>query len=222
SHIVISVFNPAFNLSALREPHYSHMRTTAIQHYCVSLVYTDSPQDTEAEIKSHDVREGQSVTLSCSAKGQPPPTFTWYRYSQGKNPAPQHSGAVWEINSAQIQDSGEYVCLAQNKHGAQRSQYVKIDVQFSDGPSVEVRVSPPPPYTQGQRLSLSCDVLQSNPPPFSFTWYKNNQRLSSVQTYSKTLQPEDRGSYSCSAQKHFVPHSHSKHTLIHPGHYTSF
>ncbi|XP_055083760.1 B-cell receptor CD22-like [Periophthalmus magnuspinnatus] len=113
------------------------------------------------------------------------------------------SGTQWrhleKIDSAQTEHSGDYVCTAQNQHGTETSNPVHIDVQYA--PNVEVRVSSPqPPYKQGQTLTLSCNVIRSNPPPHDYRWYKNEQRVSWAQTYVKTLQPEDSGSYTCSAE----------------------
>ncbi|XP_072316949.1 B-cell receptor CD22-like [Eucyclogobius newberryi] len=165
-----------------------------IKKTTVSVQY--APHETLAVISSTNVTEGHSVTLTCSAKGRPAPVFTWYKYNQRK---PSHRGAIWKTDSAQIEHSGAYVCTAQNKHGTDRSKYVHIDVQYA--PIVEVRVSPPqPPYKQDQSLTLSCAVIRSNPPPRSFSWYKNEQRLSWKQTHVKSLQPEDSGSYKCSAE----------------------
>ncbi|XP_055019516.1 B-cell receptor CD22-like isoform X2 [Boleophthalmus pectinirostris] len=163
----------------------------------ISISVEYSPHGTQAVMSSTSVKEGHSVTLTCSAKGNPAPVFTWYKNNQRRSSS--HSGAIWKIDSAQTEHSGEYVCTAQNKHGTERSNSVHIDVQYA--PVVEVRVSSPqPPYKQDQTLTLSCTVIRSNPHPHRYNWYKNDQRVSWGQTYVKTLQPEDSGSYTCSAE----------------------
>ncbi|KAJ0066619.1 hypothetical protein NL108_015639 [Boleophthalmus pectinirostris] len=91
----------------------------------ISVEY--SPHGTQAVMSSTSVKEGHSVTLTCSAKGNPAPVFTWYKNNQRRSSS--HSGAIWKIDSAQTEHSGEYVCTAQNKHGTERSNSVHIDVQ---------------------------------------------------------------------------------------------
>lgn len=154
-----------------------------------------APRDTVAVISSDSVTEGASLTLTCSAKGQPTPTLTWYN-SHAKNTI--YTGAEWNINSVQIGHTGEYFCTAQNKHGLEKSNTVRVDVKYA--PSVQVKViSPSPPFTQGETVTLTCEVIRSNPPPQWYTWSKNGTLLSLGQTYVKNLQPEDSGSYTCSA-----------------------
>uniref|UniRef100_A0A8C6WIJ7 Ig-like domain-containing protein n=1 Tax=Neogobius melanostomus TaxID=47308 RepID=A0A8C6WIJ7_9GOBI len=167
-------------------------------------------------VQTPALTEGQHSALTCTAPGLcsgSEPTFTWTWRGAGDAPPNvttattdrltpvnhRHSSTLWLTASAELHGA-ELSCTVSYKPSSSSTQdSVRINVTY--GPSVEVRVSLPPPYTQGQRLTLTCDVLQSNPPPFSFTWFKDDQKLSTEQeTYSKTLQPEDRGSYSCSAQ----------------------
>ena len=80
------------------------------------------------------VIEGQNVTLSCNASGNPVPTITWTRNSSVlTSSVPRISfGAesreltITSINRA---DSGEYRCVANNSEGNVTSDAATLDVQ---------------------------------------------------------------------------------------------
>ncbi|XP_055083761.1 B-cell receptor CD22-like [Periophthalmus magnuspinnatus] len=113
------------------------------------------------------------------------------RYTYSNNPSCSVS-----ICGLTVQDSGVYFFRYISKERTFKWESNKPTLRVT-----EVRVSSPqPPYKQGQTLTLSCNVIRSNPPPHDYRWYKNEQRVSWAQTYVKNLQPEDSGSYTCSAE----------------------
>lgn len=63
------------------------------------------------------------MALTCSAKGNPEPTFNWF-----KNEERILSEAQWNITSIADSQSGNYSCETRNKHGTSKSQLVVIDV----------------------------------------------------------------------------------------------
>lgn len=69
------------------------------------------------------------MTLTCSAKGRPVPTLTWFRKEDSKpvTGATGKMGAV-QITSIKESQNGEYYCKAENKHGTINSSSVMIDV----------------------------------------------------------------------------------------------
>lgn len=69
-----------------------------------------------ANISSNIVKEGESVSFTCSAKGQPEPAFTWTKHGRDL-----HSQANWTISSINASQSGSYACEAKNKHGSEKS-----------------------------------------------------------------------------------------------------
>lgn len=90
----------------------------------IEFVDTDAPQDTLAKISSDTIKEGESVTLTCSAKGRPQPSFTWFDTMNNQ----KSSGAEWNIPSIMDSQSGEYYCEAHNKYGPKKSTPVSINV----------------------------------------------------------------------------------------------
>lgn len=71
----------------------------------------------------------------------------------------------------------------------------------SDLPQVELKMtSPASEIKQGDKITLVCNLRRSNPPPRSFSWFKNWQRIDwQGYHYDKIIDPDDRGSYRCSA-----------------------
>lgn len=69
-----------------------------------------------ANISSNVVKEGESVSFTCSAKGQPEPNFKWTKDRQDLN-----SQANWTISKMNESDSGSYTCEAKNQHGSKES-----------------------------------------------------------------------------------------------------
>uniref|UniRef100_A0A665UVQ1 Ig-like domain-containing protein n=1 Tax=Echeneis naucrates TaxID=173247 RepID=A0A665UVQ1_ECHNA len=67
--------------------------------------------------------QGESVTLTCSAKGNPEPQISWF-----KGETQLSSEAKWTITSINDSQSGEYYCKAENTHGIVRSEPVFINV----------------------------------------------------------------------------------------------
>ncbi|TRZ03979.1 hypothetical protein DNTS_034235, partial [Danionella cerebrum] len=81
----------------------------------INVIYP--PRNISVSISgSGEVKEGDSVTLSCSADSNPPATITWYK--RGISIAAGQSFSISKIRSA---DSGEYRCSVFNSQGGENS-----------------------------------------------------------------------------------------------------
>ncbi|XP_056330009.1 B-cell receptor CD22 [Danio aesculapii] len=141
-----------------------------IRNITLSVEY--SPKDTHASVSSNDIKERDSVTLSCTSRGRPEVTYTWFKKNKGK--PPQMSNLF--LTPVKPEDSGEYYCEAKNSHGVKKSNEISINVKF--GPK-DVTVTSPDnikDLKEGDTLTLKCSVKQHNPPAFRFVWYKNDQQ----------------------------------------------
>ncbi|XP_041640080.1 B-cell receptor CD22-like [Cheilinus undulatus] len=67
---------------------------------------------------SAEVEEGGSVTLTCSSDANPPANYTWYKENEN---SPKASGQNFTISSTRPGDSGNYVCVSQNRRGRHSS-----------------------------------------------------------------------------------------------------
>ena len=93
----------------------------------VAPLITTQPQ-------SGPVTEGDNVTLSCNASGNPVPTISWTRdgslVSSGDQRISFEAGnRRLTITNVSRADSGEYRCLADNSEGNDTSNATTLDVQ---------------------------------------------------------------------------------------------
>ncbi|CAK6964279.1 B-cell receptor CD22 [Scomber scombrus] len=165
----------------------------------ISVVVEYAPKDTSAMVSPKSITEGQTVTFTCSAKGRPDPTYTWFKKARAQVQQMEMGKDIWEISSITASQSGEYYCEAQNEHGETRSNPVLIDVTYA--PNVMIEMTPHgPPIRQGLEMTLNCSVKSSNPQPSSYAWFKDGACIKKEQTYYVPwIKPEDSGNYSCEA-----------------------
>ncbi|KAM7421346.1 hypothetical protein PAMA_015479 [Pampus argenteus] len=165
----------------------------------ISITVEYAPKEISATIRPERPREGQSVTLTCSAKGGPNPTYTWLKNGQIQSSRMDNKSHEWTIMSINIAQSGEYNCEAQNKHGKIKSYPIIIDVTYT--PKVQIKMSPSrSAIRERDGMTLKCDVMRSNPQPSSYTWFKDGKLICWSQTYNvNSIKPEDSGSYTCTA-----------------------
>ncbi|KAM7292783.1 Down syndrome cell adhesion molecule-like protein Dscam2 isoform X2 [Ixodes scapularis] len=123
-------------------------------------------------VKEVTVDDGQSASLSCAARGQPLPSYYWFR-QVGVDMRPV-SGAshlsgrgTLSLRSVRVQDSGRYVCLVNNTFGEDRV-YVALTVRGV--PLVSVH----PTYQRvplGASVTLTCNA--SGVLARELKWYKD-------------------------------------------------
>ncbi|KAM8826633.1 B-cell receptor CD22-like [Synchiropus picturatus] len=162
----------------------------------ITLNVEYGPRNVEVRVTNPNRREGvaaeDTVTLTCSASGNPAPTYHWFQPGQA-----QSQGQNLTIPSITASQSGGYRCEAKNKHGHKDSN-LHLDVQFS--PEVEITASATS-IRRRQRMDLKCTVKRSNPDATSFQWEKGSQYVSKSQTYTvRSIQPEHAGFYTCTAR----------------------
>lgn len=165
-----------------------------VKKFTLTVEY--APKDVEATVNPTAIIEGQRVTLTCSAKGHPAPTFTWFKNETKQS----NQEAQWAIPQVETWHGGSYHCEARNKHGAVKSQSVDIDVTYR--PEVEIkRTSPVSEAKEGDEMILECQVKRSHPMPSTYRWYKDNKILDhSGPQYRKTIVQTDGGVYKCAAE----------------------
>nr|XP_055053172.1 B-cell receptor CD22-like isoform X2 [Misgurnus anguillicaudatus] len=163
----------------------------------ITLSVEYAPKEAKATVSSDNVKEGDSVTLSCTSRGRPEATISWFK--QWEKIVQLDEGRLVNVKP---EDSGEYYCKAENKHGNVKSNTIYIDVKY--GPK-QVSMTPDGNINdlkEGDELILKCSVGYSNPAVNQFKWFRYNSQLRQQTSRTLTISgviPEDTGSYHCTA-----------------------
>ncbi|KAM4696629.1 hemicentin-2 [Rhinophrynus dorsalis] len=165
--------------------------------------FRDFPLDAEVEV-------GESVTLTCSANGNPAPKVTWLRQDEGPV-IPSETIEIIEkpgsstvlIKIARPEDAGVYVCEARNPFG-----WVQAEILLTvTGLASPVLAVAPSAVTvlAGHPVSLPCKLIAGNPLPVQ-RWIKDSAALQFQWRHSIDgegglhIEPaitEDAGKYIC-------------------------
>ncbi|KAG7258991.1 hypothetical protein CRUP_017020 [Coryphaenoides rupestris] len=103
---------------------YQHVRspeeTLSVQYAPKNHSVTVSP--------SGDIEEGSSVTLNCSSDANPAAQYTWFKVNTSHSSRDMNQGQHLVFKHIQSSDSGQYLCVAQNKLGS-TSESISINVK---------------------------------------------------------------------------------------------
>ncbi|XP_041648005.1 hemicentin-1 [Cheilinus undulatus] len=119
------------------------------------------------------------AVLECIVSGVPPPRITWRKHGAilaGNNPRYTFAedGSL-HIHSAQVTDTGRYLCMATNEAGTQRK---RVDLQVYVPPSIADGRSNVT-VTVNVQTTLSCEATGIPKPTVS--WMKNGRSINTDQ-----------------------------------------
>ncbi|KTF97968.1 hypothetical protein cypCar_00032027 [Cyprinus carpio] len=135
--------------------------------------HADAPRYTTVQITPREaVGEGDSVTLTCSSDGAPPAeSFAWFKEGESGS-VPDSFKPELRLWSLDYRDHGEYVCVARNPLGTDRSRPLLLNVTYSPK-NTRILISPKGDIKEGFAVNLTCSS-NANPPVQKYTWYKVN------------------------------------------------
>nr|XP_023684919.1 B-cell receptor CD22-like isoform X2 [Paramormyrops kingsleyae] len=160
---------------------------------------------------SVNLKERDSVTLTCGAKANPEvERYTWFK-KNGEKIIELGTGNNYTITNITSKDSGPYYCSGENRHGTINSTYLSVNVQYAPR-EFSVSVSPSGGIMMGDSVTLTCSG-DANPPAKSYQWFKDEILISpgvSGQNYTiNNIKFEHNGRYKCNATNdigsHFSP-----------------
>ena len=100
-----------------------------------SIIITDTPEIT-AHPLNETKTEGDNVTFTCDAIGNPVPLISWFRDGSPIDTSDNSSRIIFSVDKKQLaitnvsrSDSGEYRCVAENSVGNETSNVATLDVQ---------------------------------------------------------------------------------------------
>ncbi|KAG8192925.1 hypothetical protein JTE90_025633 [Oedothorax gibbosus] len=176
------------------------------------------------------VKEGETVTLTCTATGNPKPRISWKHagrhYDNG-------DGTNYHISSAQKGDSGEYECIADNSIGDAASAVITVEVVSAP------KVYPEPKsglvvVKEGEPIAISCEATGDPMPVISWKKPGGDKAMKLRDENKIVISEADRshaGSYECIAnnslgistsaiirvQVLYAPEIQVPHSWIHAG-----
>ncbi|KAM6930619.1 hemicentin-1 [Xenentodon cancila] len=153
------------------------------------------------------VVQGSLVTLTCEARGVPPPTLTWMKDGQ---PLSLHRNLLLDGQETRLQlpdvapsDAGLYSCVASNQAGSSTKSF---NLTVLEPPKVTSSSSPDElTVAVNSLLELECSAVGVPPPTLS--WLKDGRPLEGSDIVQQggrfvrisKVQVEDAGLYTCLA-----------------------
>ncbi|CAL8401678.1 unnamed protein product [Gadus morhua 'NCC'] len=151
---------------------------------------------------SGEIKEGSSVTLSCSSDANPAAEYTWFKNNQPLlwEPSQPHT-----FPSVRPEDRGTYRCHAENQYGQLGSNSIFMDVKYAPM-TPSVTVSPSGEIEEGSSVTLSCSSDAN--PAAEYTWFKDHGSVrKSGQNHTITnITSELGGNYYCQAHNEIGHH----------------
>ncbi|XDV19216.1 hypothetical protein PO909_024732, partial [Leuciscus waleckii] len=186
---------------------------------------TVSPKAVVTVRPDERVFRGETVTLRCDIKwgGDTEWTYRWEiegTNNRYKNTVSRTSTQELNISGVDLSHRGKYTCTGQiHTQSSQRSDAVTLTV--SAEAQASVRVSPQPWLTEGESVTLICEVSGSSK-GWTFSWFRDHDHLSDSSRGaggSYTLSPaalQHTGVYTCRAERGrpaYYTHNSSSQTL---------
>ncbi|XP_029295180.1 LOW QUALITY PROTEIN: hemicentin-1 [Cottoperca gobio] len=153
------------------------------------------------------VVQGSLVTLTCEARGVPPPTLTWMKDGQ---PLSLHRNLLLDGQETRLQlpdvapsDAGLYSCVASNQAGSSTKSF---NLTVHEPPKISISSSPEElTIAVNSPLELECSAVGVPPPTLS--WLKDGRPLEGTDIVQQDghfvriskVQVEDAGLYTCLA-----------------------
>ncbi|XP_029960009.1 hemicentin-1 [Salarias fasciatus] len=153
------------------------------------------------------VVQGSLVTLTCEARGVPPPTLTWLKDGQ---PLSLHRNLLLDGQETRLQlpdvapsDAGLYSCVASNQAGSSTKSF---NLTVLEPPKISTSGSPDElTIAVNSPLELECSAVGVPPP--SLSWLKDGRPLEGPGIVHQDghfvriskVQVEDAGLYTCLA-----------------------
>ncbi|KAE8292435.1 Hemicentin-1 [Larimichthys crocea] len=151
--------------------------------------------------------QGSLVTLTCEARGVPPPTLTWIKDGQ---PLSLHRNLLLDGQETRLQlpdvapsDAGLYSCVASNQAGSSTKSF---NLTVLEPPKISTSSSPEElTIAVNSPLELECSAVGVPPPTLS--WLKDGRPLEGSDIVQQDghfvriskVQVEDAGLYTCLA-----------------------
>uniref|UniRef100_A0A8C6YIL3 Hemicentin 1 n=1 Tax=Nothoprocta perdicaria TaxID=30464 RepID=A0A8C6YIL3_NOTPE len=157
-----------------------------------------------------NVRVGTPVILECESNAIPPPVITWYKnrriISESANVEILADGQTLQIKSAEVYDTGQYVCKAINIAGRDDKNfhlnvYVPPNIEGPEQEWINETISNP--------VTFACDATGIPPP--TLMWLKNGKAIENSDSLEVHIlsggsklqiarsQLPDSGTYTCVA-----------------------
>lgn len=126
-----------------------------------------SPKNTAVSVHpSTRLREGDSVTMTCSSEGLPAPEIVWSKKLDNGNLQLLSGNATLTLIAMKMEDSGTYICEGVNQIGRNRKE-VELIVQEKPF-TVDVFPGHQVAAQLGDSLVLTCSVTDCESPSFSW------------------------------------------------------
>ncbi|XP_027860336.1 hemicentin-1-like isoform X3 [Xiphophorus couchianus] len=208
---VASVFSMSF-IAAERGDYYceatNRLGSEKSKRICLDLI--DAPLTPRIDIPFGDLKEGQSVTITCSASTPCPlslPELTWNLQQDSLRQTEKNTEGIFttkiqkNITLSDTHDGYNIRCSSRHP-AAEKSNIAKTEVTLSvpyAPRNTSASISPSALVSAGSRVELSCS-RRAKPPP-SFTWFRNSGRgfIKVASVFSMSFNAAERGDYYCEA-----------------------
>ncbi|XP_035981096.1 vascular cell adhesion protein 1-like [Fundulus heteroclitus] len=193
----------AFNVSVGQV--YSFNATEGGEYYCVATNDLDSPWSPSINIPA-DLKEHQSVTISCSALTpcpDSPPELTWslqqdsHRQTENNKEGTFTTKIQETITLSDTHDGYNIICSATYPvNGGSKTAETEVTLSVSYAPrNTSASISPSGLVSAGSWVELSCSSRAK--PPASFTWFWNSIKVAEGEVHKFYIR--EGGEYHCVA-----------------------
>ena len=143
----------------------------------ISVTLMRGPPIARIEPEDQTIGQGGSLSLRCTASGNPPITLTWSKVGEdlsSPNIVVSDQNSVLSIQNAQVYDRGMYMCTAQNPGGSARSTSV-VEIERREPPRIEIYPDSTQTVTKFGSVLFQCRTLSGIPTP-TITWLRKDGR----------------------------------------------
>jgi len=154
---------------------------------------------------------GEQVEINCEVNANPKPhSISFYKIVNGVKKLVQE-GAQMIMNSVRPEDSGLYVCVAQNSLKASDSQIAQthtanstIEIKVKHAPQTVFIIPEQPVAISGKSYNLTCKSQPEAHPKPNYKWWKDSEPDNILswtpELIFKPIHVRQEGKYSCSAE----------------------